>query len=354
MKKKYDVPDKIKRKLMSLNLDAFLVKGEANIRYLTGFFSPGAAVLILRKGEPVYFIDRMNRTLCEKVLKGKSIHLVPAEKSFADFLQDKKIKRVAFNSKSITVADFDNLRTSCPKVRFVSKIGSVGFEKILETIREIKTPEEIKIMRYAAKETVRILKKIKRKIKPGMTERRIRDMIDADISAAGYENSFPTIVASGPNTAYPHADATKRQFKKNDHLMIDFGIKINDYCSDLTRTLYDGRINPQIKDFHKFVIKAQKEAIKKIKPGVLLRSVSREVDDEFASCGVSKYSLHGVGHGVGVEVHEAPFFSRKSRARFKKGMVLTVEPGLYKAGLGGVREEDMVLVTEKGCEVLTR
>jgi len=358
MRKTTSVFAEIKKKLYLYDIDALLVSSPVNIRYLAGFFTHGALILVPAEGAPVYFLDGMNKTLGEKFIKAKSLHVVSSEKSparnLADFMKSKGIKKLGFNDKNVTVERYNDLLKFVPDLKITSRAKQINFYSILEGIREIKTASEIKIIRKAAIETVRIWKKVSRCIIPGMTEQKIAGMIDAEILARGYENSFKTIAASGENTAYPHAVPTTRRFKKNEHLLVDFGIKAEGYCSDLTRTLYNGRINPQIVDFRKFVSEARKEAIKKVKPGVLLSSVAEGINELFVRRGMKEYILHGAGHGVGCEVHEEPFFRKNSKKRFKEGMVITIEPGLYKAGTGGVREEDMVLVTKKENEVLTR
>ncbi|MBL7073193.1 MAG: aminopeptidase P family protein [Candidatus Omnitrophica bacterium] len=348
---------KIKRKLGKLNVDALLVSSAVNIRYLTGFFTDGAVVLILQKGEPVCFFGGMNASLAKKFLKNANFRQVSSKRSvardLADFLKNEKIKTLGFNDANITVEEYNKLLSFKGARKIVSCVNGVNLRSILADAREIKTAAEIKILRKAAKITVQIWKNVAGRVALGMTELEIARMIDSRVREKGYENSFQTIAAIGENTAYPHAIPTSRRLKKNEHLLVDFGIKMDGYCSDLTRTLYNGRMNPQIRDFRKFVLKAQKEAIKKVKPGVLLSSISSGINELFSASGVGEYVLHGAGHGVGCEVHEEPFFRVKSKKRFKKGMIVTIEPGLYKVGAGGVRNEDMILVTEMGNEVLT-
>jgi len=354
---KKSIFDGIKRKLRRLKIDALLVSSPVNIEYLTGFFTDGAMVLILQKGEPVCFFGGMNETLAKKFLKGADLRLVSSKGSIArdlaDFLRDEKIKTLGINDRKISVEWYNILLGFKGARKIVSHIDGVNLREILEQAREIKTATEIKILRKAAKITVRIWKNIAERVTVGMTELEIARMVNSNIRELGYENSFQTIAAIGENTAYPHAIPTSRRLKKNEHLLVDFGIKMDGYCSDLTRTLYNGKMNPQIEDFNKLVLKAQKEAIKKVSPGVLLSSVAEGINELFFASGVEGYILHGAGHGVGREVHEEPFFRGKSKKRFKKGMIITIEPGLYKVGVGGVRREDMILVTETGNEVLT-
>ncbi|MFH1395145.1 MAG: Xaa-Pro peptidase family protein [Candidatus Omnitrophota bacterium] len=349
---------KIEKKIYKSNVDALLINDSVTIKYLTGFYSSGAFLLISKKEEPVYFVDSMNASLAEKPLKNKKIFCIIAHgrviNALMFFLKDKKIRKLAFNDKDISVREYEMFLHMNAGIKLTEFIGNIAVSDFIDGLREIKTEKEIAIIRQAAKKTVQIWKEAKKRIKPGFSEKQIAAMIDMMILGHGYKNSFPTIVASGENTAYPHAVPTEKKFKKNEHLLVDFGIILKGYCSDLTRTLYNGRINPQIEVFKKNVLEAQKKAIKSIKPGVSLARVSKEIIHFFKNKKLDNYVLHGLGHGVGRNVHEAPFWRYNSPKRFKKGMVITIEPGLYMRNSGGIREEDMVLVTDRGCEVLTK
>jgi Xaa-Pro aminopeptidase len=341
---------KLRRKIKGAGIDAILVTGKEDIYYLAEYYSQGAKLLISAKEPPVYFIDHMNEELCRNKLKGLKLGEIIAGQvngKLKGYIKIKKIKKIAINEKLIPVFEYKFL------------LAGAGFTfkhvpALLEDMREVKEQQEIALLRKAARQTVKIWKEVKKNVEPGMSEKEIADMIDVLTKALGYENSFPTIAAIGKNTAYPHAVAGSKRFKDADHLLVDFGIRREGYCSDLTRTYSKGRINRKITDFKKLVRNAHDHAIKMIKPGAVIGSVAGTIDIYFNNSGVGDYVLHGLGHGVGLNVHEKPLLHRDSRARFKKGMVVTVEPGLYLPGVGGVREEDMVLVTANGCEVLTR
>ena len=225
---------------------------------------------------------------------------------------------------------------------------------IVRDMRKTKKAGEIKTIRKAAKETVRIWREVKRHLKTGMSEREIASMIDVAIHRKGYSNSFPTIAAIGENTAYPHALAMGRRLKRGDHLLVDFGISLGGYCSDLTRIWAGGRIVRKIEELKKHVLKAHDRAIKRISPGVSTGSLVKEANRYFKDNNLGAYIYHGLGHGIGLDVHEAPSLRENSAEKLKEGMVVTIEPGLYIPGLGGIRIEDMVLVTKNGYEVLTR
>ncbi|MFQ5952727.1 MAG: M24 family metallopeptidase [Candidatus Omnitrophota bacterium] len=343
---------KVKSRISRENLDALLVIEKCDIVYLAGFYTPSVAMLVTRKGPPVYFVDPMNRALVDKVLKGANLRIMTVSKSatraVAEFIKDSRIKRLGYNGDVLSVSDHKKLTRLLPNVR----MKSAPF--VIREVRKIKTPDEVRVLRKAARDTVRIWREVKKRIKTGMTEREIAAMIDVKVRERGYENSFPTIAAIGENSAYPHAVPVGRRLKKDEHLLVDFGIKLNGYCSDLTRIWAGGRIMRKIGQLRKHVHTAHDRAIQRIKPGVNIGALVREANIYFKNNNLGEYVCHGLGHGIGLDVHEAPFLRDGSREKLKEGMVITIEPGLYIPGLGGIREEDMVLVTKKGCEVLTR
>ncbi|MDP8298657.1 MAG: Xaa-Pro peptidase family protein, partial [Candidatus Tantalella remota] len=308
-------------------------------------------------GRPVVFVDRMNRTLLEKSVKGRKLEVVSgpgsAAAAFVGYVKGMKAFRIGFDPESLTVGSFGRLSAALGKSKLVSAEG-LATPRVITAARSIKSLEEIRIMRRVARETTAIWSEAERKISPGMTEIEIAEVVDLLVRRKGYENSFPTIAAAGKNTAYPHAVPTSKKFASGEHVLVDFGIRHKGYCSDLTRVYYKGRINRQIEDFLGYVRQAQKAAIKQIRPGASIGSTVGCAFKVFNESELQDFNIHALGHGVGLEVHESPYLRDGSPETFKKGMVVTVEPGLYKPGLGGIRIEDMVLVTEKGCEVLTR
>lgn len=219
---------------------------------------------------------------------------------------------------------------------------------------QIKNKKQIKTLKIAAKITVDIFKQITKKIKPGALESDIVQEIETIIKQKGLKRSFRTIVASGPNSAQPHAKPTNRRFKTNDIVVIDFGIIYKGYHSDMTRTFVLGRIDSKMKLLYKTVKKVQHFSIRKVRSGMKISEFVKYVNDYIRSKKLGKYILHSLGHGIGLKVHEAPKLSEKNKGLIKKGMVLTIEPGLYIKGLGGVRMEEMVLIKDTVCEVLTK
>ena len=213
---------------------------------------------------------------------------------------------------------------------------------------------EIFLLRKGARITVQLFDKIKKEVKPGAREKNIAQKLESLMCEKGFKRSFTTIIASGPNAANPHAKITARRIKKNDIVVVDFGIIYKGYHTDMTRTVVVGKINSRLKLLYGVVRTAQKKAIKKIKAGIKLSLLAKEAHDHMRGKGFGKYILHSLGHGVGLRIHQPPKISEKNNRILKKGVVCTIEPGLYIKGLGGARIEDMVLVKEKGCEVFTK
>ena len=349
---------KLQGKLTRLGAQGILISREADIKYLADLYQEGVFLLVPAKGEAVYFIDVMNQSLAEKVVTLPGIKIVSRKSSIAKalkpHLKEAGIKRLLYDSLDLSVALYNSIKKECKSLKLVDKVKRTPASILVGKMREVKSEEEIKVIRKSARITVKIWKEVKRKIRVGLSEKEIASLVDVAIKKSGCENSFPTIAAAGVNTAYPHSIPTSRKLKRGEHVLVDFGIRYKGYCSDLTRIWDKGRINRQIEAFKTHVQKAHDEAIKAIRPGASIGLTVKRSHNVFSRSDLGKYILHGLGHGVGLEIHEAPFLRETSKDSFREGMVVTVEPGLYKTGLGGIRLEDMVLVTKKGSEVLTR
>ena len=341
-----------------LGVDALLITDQRDIEYLSGIVLAGRMLLVVaKKGHPILFVDNMNRALAESMPYDSGVLLCgstkPALKSFALHVKDRGFKRIGVQGEDLSLSDYRRIERLVRGVKLVPELKRKPAGSIIKEMRQIKGEGEIELLREAARRTVRIWKHVERSIKPGLTEQEIARMVDLGIREKGQANSFTTIAAAGENSAYPHAVPGKKRVKRGEVLLVDFGMRFQGYCSDLTRVWYKGRINRQIRDFHGYVRKGLDSAIKSIKPGLGIGTLVSNVNRVLLAGGNADFILHGLGHGVGLDVHEEPFLRKGSRLKFRKGMVITIEPGLYKNGLGGIREEEMVLVTSRGCEVLT-
>ena len=212
----------------------------------------------------------------------------------------------------------------------------------------------LKRIKKAAKVAVRIFREISKHIKPGISEKCLAAKIESRIRARGLKRSFRTIVASGSNAAKPHARPSQRIIKHHDVVMVDFGVVYKGERSDMTRTVFVGRPSTLIKKLYQAVRSAQEMAIRAVKPGITISDLAKKAHAFLRKKGFGRNILHSLGHGIGKKVHEGPKLSEKNRNTLKKGMVITIEPGLYVKGKGGVRIEDMVLVTQTGGRILTK
>jgi len=344
---------RIKKMLSGMGLDALLVSAGNDVIYLTGFSpTPPAMLLIPRKGTPAYLIDPMNGALAGKMIRGLGGHeKVLVEKdtygALASLINKSNIRKLGINENSLSARAYRMLTGAIKRLRPEDASSLMG------ELRELKDRREISLIRKAARETVKIWKEFTPGIRTGMTEIQMRAALESIICARGYTCSFPPIVATGKNTAYPHACPTSRRLHRGEHVLVDFGIRVSNYCSDLTRTWDNGRINRQLRDLRRSVLEARDRALKDIRDGVNAGAPASKVNKYFEDIGFKRFVRHSLGHGIGLSVHESPFLRETSPEKLKKNMVVTVEPGLYSEGMGGMREEDMVLVKDKGCEVLT-
>lgn len=224
---------------------------------------------------------------------------------------------------------------------------------IVSKLRKVKSPEEIELMKEAVKVSEEALRRGVESCIEGVRECEVAAEIEHFIKSKGFGIAFETIVASGVRSALPHGFSSMKKLKSKELVVLDLGARYQHYCSDMTRTIAIGGLTSEQHKLVERVIEAQQAAIDKIAPGVKASEIDLEARRVLDKYGLSRYFIHSLGHGVGLSVHEPPSISPKSKEELEVGMVFTVEPGVYIEGLGGVRVEDMVLVTEKGAKLLT-
>jgi len=337
----------VRRELNNRNIDCLLVTKPANVTYTTGFLGDDSWAAITRS--KVYFLTDSRYT--EQAL-GECPYCTIVERTglMAEALAKliKKLKTV----HSVTVEKSLSLGgVGALKKHVKARVKSVA--NVIENIRSIKDPVEIKTIEAAASISTEALKKTLRYIKPGVTESELAGMLDFQIRKLGATNSFETIVAFGPNASRPHHQPGGKKLKQKDTVLIDFGAKYKGYCSDITRCFVVGRPTAFYKKVYDVVEQAQAAAIKMIKAGVKMKRVDTAAREVIDKSDLPVYS-HGTGHGLGLEIHESPFLKVESKGTLKAGQIITIEPGIYMPGRLGVRIEDDVLVTEGGCRILTR
>jgi Xaa-Pro aminopeptidase len=333
------------------SLDALLVSSPANISYLTQHHSREAYLLFSPKAR-VYFTDSRYLLEASKFL-GPGFSLCKIDASawqiIAAACRRLGLVQVGFEERHLTHADYKRLRQCLG-----SKIRLVATQGLIEQMRQVKTPAEIRKIKKATDITVRALKFIRGFIRPGRREIEIAGELERFIRyAGGHGSAFNIIVASGPNSSFPHHITSHRKIKRGEPVLIDIGTDYFGYKSDLTRVFFLGKISVLARRVYDIVRRANALAAKEIRPGVPISAIDAASRAYIRSHGWAEHFTHSLGHGIGLEVHEAPRISGKNNEKLKPGMVFTIEPAVYLPGKFGVRIEDTVLVTQKGCQVLS-
>ncbi len=337
----------LRNKMASLDLQGLIVSNPINIRYLTNIEAEG--ILLLTRKENIYITD------------SRYIEHVHTTLTLFDEI-------IVYDAKDVSRDDYENFFMFCENVGFEEnyvtyakykeyirkyKINNlVETEYIIEKQRMIKDEEEIKNIQKACEITDNCFSYLLEYIKPGMTEKQIAREIEEYYRDRTDGLSFETIVASGENTSKPHAVPTDRKIQEKDIITIDMGCKVNGYCSDMTRTIFVGEIPEEIKPIYNLVLKNQTQTTNDFKDGASTRLLTKMVENDFKLNGYDL--IHSLGHGVGMEIHEAPYISYRSDAQLRENMVVTNEPGIYIPGKYGVRIEDTIQITKFGCINLTK
>ncbi len=347
-----DRVSRLRRRLKAEGLTNLFVSSPINITYLTGFTGDASYLLITPK-DLVLISDSRFTTQIEEECPGLKCEIksdsVSTIKSAAALITKLKLSSLAIEGHVVSKAAFDdwsNLMASC---NLVCTSGQV------EALRAIKDSLEIATIRKSIEINERAFMIIREQLRGDQTEREIGHNLEHQARKLGAEGSaFPPIVGVGARAALPHATLTKQTVESSPFVLIDWGTRYRGYASDLTRILITGKCPPKFEKIYEIVRQAQLAAIAMIKPGVDCQFIDRTARDLIAKAGFDKYFGHGLGHGFGLQVHECPSFSpTRPGGLLEAGMVVTVEPGIYLPGFGGVRIEDDVLVTSDGHEVLS-
>jgi Xaa-Pro aminopeptidase len=340
---------KIRSLLKEDHLDGLLVTHEANIHYLTGFPAQESWLLVT-KNKTYYITDFRYVLEVKKGIQGIPVvqYTHTVYETLLKLLKDQKIKRLGFEEDYVSVSTLKMLRKICSKGRKI--IGTYG---IVEKLREIKGKEELTKIHQALKIHEKSFTYLKRIVRPGLRERDILLKLERFVKSYACGFSFDPIVASGTNSCLPHAKVSSRILRRNDVVLIDWGIDFKGYKSDLTRMFFLGKIPKLIRTVNDTVTSAQQKAVSLIKAGVPIAQVDYQARNYLGEHKLAKYFGHALGHGVGLEIHEDPRIFQQNTSTLEAGMVITVEPAVYIPNKFGIRIEDMVLVTEKGAKVLS-
>ncbi len=341
--------DRCRAELRQRRISAYLITSRMDQIYLTGFDGEDGAAVITSRGVHIITDGRFEEAFrlqipwAQRHLRRNSL-----AEAVAKVCRKLRLSELHFQPDDVTVQVNAALRKACRPTRLT------GAPPIVNHMRRIKDRSEMKKLRQAISIAEAAFKAAKRKIKIGMTEIEIAALLEFEMKNRGALGpSFPTIVAEGKNAALPHAEPGRRVVRKGSLILIDWGAISEYYCSDLTRVLFVGRIPPRLAEVYRIVLEAQQKAIKSIAPGKRVCDVDEVAREYITQKGYGAQFGHGLGHGIGLDIHEDPRIKFGFTDRLEAGMVVTIEPGIYLPGIGGVRIEDDVLVTARGHEVLT-
>jgi Xaa-Pro aminopeptidase len=338
---------RVQSKLEDLGVGALLVTNLTNVRYLTGFSGTNGQVLVA-PGETVFLSDQRYAARAADLVRGAEIAIYKDKLTdlLPDMLGALEAERLGVEAATMSVAQKDELAGKL-------EVELVGTKDVVEDLRRIKEPGEVELLRAAAKLADDTFAWALDRIAPGISERELALELEVRMRREGAEAvSFEPIVGSGELSAHIHHTPSERVLSKGDFVLLDFGAQVNGYCSDLTRTVVLGPTSEEQAEMYELVLAAQAAGLQAIATGVSGKDADAAARGVIEAAGHGDDFGHGLGHGVGLEVHEAPRLARTSEDTLQAGDVVTVEPGVYVVGRGGVRIEDCVVVTEKGADVL--
>jgi Xaa-Pro aminopeptidase len=342
---------KVVRQLKRRELDCLLVTHPANWYYLTNFTGE-SGVLVVSRGRTTLITDGRFTTQAKEESPGIQLRLQNGAlySCVGEWLKQSGIRRVGFDPEQWTVAQLGALKKASGAKCRTREAGG-----IVESLRSRKDAQELAVMRKAATLAGEVLQGALKLLKPGVRESEVAAEIEYQMKRRGASGpSFETIVAFGERSALPHARPTGKRLRKNELVVLDLGVILGHYCSDITRTVYVGRVPQRIREWYRAVEEANQAATAAVRAGITCGEVDAAARDVLKKHGMDQYFVHSTGHGLGLEVHETPRIARGQSIRLVPGNVITIEPGVYVEGVGGIRIEDDVAVGVKGREVLTR
>ncbi len=345
----------LRRRLTKAGLHGLLVTHLPDLRYLSGFTGSSAALAVTRRSARLFTDGRYIAQAKEEVSVAR-VEIVassPAVNAAQWLAAQPGVEFAGFDSANTTVANLNRYRAALPARLRKSFLTALAVP-LVEPLRQIKDEDELTVMRQAALLGCKLFDHILGFIRPGLAEFEVAAELEHQARLLGTEGmSFETIVASGERSAHPHGRATALRLPRNGFVTLDFGVVLNGYCSDMTRTVHLGRPKADERAAHETVLEAQQAGVAAVVAGVTCAEVDEAARGVLRAAGLAEAFTHSTGHGVGLEIHEPPRIGAGERARLLAGMVITIEPGIYLANRFGIRIEDMVAVTRTGAEVLT-
>jgi len=343
--------EKVRKAMRKVGVDALLVTDFTNVTYLTGFTGDDSYLLMRDDGDTILSDPRYTTQLGEEApdldlyIRKPGVSILQAT---VRVLRSAEVSRLGIEADSMTVGLEDKISDKLPQMAIVPTSG------LVEKFRQIKDKDEIELTRLAVWQAEKAFGVIRASLRMEMTEKQIAADLEYQFRLFGAKGpAFPSIVAVGPRSALPHATPGNQRAEESDFILVDWGASEGLYRSDLTRMIVTDRIPPKFAGIYEIVLEAQTKAIEAIRPGVVCQDVDAVARRIIAKAGYGRRFGHGLGHGMGLLIHESPRLAAKNQTVLKPGMIVTVEPGIYISGWGGIRIEDDVLVTRNGHEVLT-
>lgn len=338
--------------LTAAHVDALLVTGLANVRYLTGF-SGSSALLLVTPRESLLITDFRYQTQAADEVGDVARVFIEPQSLWSGLWQQLTqlggVQVIGFESAHLLHRDFQRLMEAGARWQWRPTLD------LVETLRERKDPNEVMLIERAAGVAIRALERTLAQVRVGMSELQVAGVLERALRDEGSEGfPFPSIVACGPRSALPHARASSTKIRDGDILLMDFGAEVEGYCADITRTVVVGRATDEQREVYDVVRKANEQASQEIRAGMTGRDADAIARGYIERRGFGELFGHGLGHGVGLEVHEAPRLARTADGALAEGAVVTIEPGVYRPGWGGVRIEDDVVLDPAGPRILTR
>lgn len=339
--------ERIRAALGREGTQALWVSSPASVRYLSGFTHPENGRMLITPTQAVLYTDsRYTVQAREDVNEGVEVVIAAPQKALEDAAPRVEGMKVAVEGTHLTVSALEKLKEAW-------KVQLHPSEGVVENLRLIKAEDEVEGVRAAQNLADRVFAAVRPQIKAGAREVDVAIALEQGLRQAGATSAFDVIVASGVRGALPHGTASDKVIEDGDLVTVDFGANLNGYNSDMTRTVAVGQPSDELKRIYNAVLEAEEAAVQAIKPGMKAGDLDAVARDILEGHGLGEAFAHSLGHGVGLVVHEGPRLSKGSEDVLEPGMVITIEPGAYVEGLGGVRIEDLVLVTEDGYEVLS-
>jgi len=338
---------KIRRQLREHNVDGLILTQSVDVRYVTAFSGHDSWALVTARAVHLLtdsrYTEQAAKECVDTTLVERQGNIAVAAGKLVRKLRS--LQNVAIG-RTITLAAFETLRKNID-------VPLKKLDGVLETVRSIKDTEELAAIKTAAGISAQALERTKPSFRPGVSEIELAGLLELEIRRLGGRNGFETIVAFGPNGSRPHHQPSQRKLRKTDTILIDFGASYNGYTSDITRCFVVGRPTAAYRRAYDVVERAQAAAISTARAGAELAEVDAAPRSVIRESGLPVYG-HGSGHGIGLEVHEIPFLKADTQDKLQAGQIITIEPGVYLPGKFGVRLEDDILITETGCQILTR